>query len=317
MEYNTDYYAVLELKRDATDTQIKQAYRKFALKSHPLKNQNDAEAAKRFRLVAEAYDVLADPQRRAIFDQYGERGLKEGTPNGRGGVAGGWSFSGNPEELFAEHFGSSSPFAEFFASEGNQLFKSYQQTEVKKVPAQEINLYVSLEELYSGARKVQKVVRKRLGMDGRTLSLEEKLLTVEVGAGWREGTRITFPKEGDEQPGLTEPGDVVLVLREKPHPRFVRRGNDLVYTAKLSLLQALTGCVLPVETLDRRVLSVGVNEVAAPGSRKVVSGEGMPHPKTGVKGNLVLEFEVVFPQQLTQSQKQAIKDILAPSPSQA
>lgn len=78
-------------------------------------------------------------QRRAIFDQYGEKGLKLGTPNGKGGVAGGYSFKANPEELFQEHFGATSPFADFFGSnEKDPLFKNYQQTEIKKAPAQEV-----------------------------------------------------------------------------------------------------------------------------------------------------------------------------------
>jgi len=252
-------------------------------------------------------------EKRALFDQYGERGLKEGVSNGKGGLSGGYTFRANPEELFAEHFGSTSPFADFFATRAAApLFASMAKTEVKKAPAQEINLYVSLEELYAGASKSHKVVRRRLAMDGRSLALEEKILKLEVGAGWKEGTRLTFAREGDEELGgeLSETGDVVFVVRTKPHPRFVRRGNDLVHTARLSLLQALTGATLDIETLDRRVIPVALNEVCVPGGSKVVVGEGMPHPKTGVKGNLVIEFDITFPQQLTYQQKNDIKKVL-------
>ena len=256
-------------------------------------------------------------QRRAIFDQYGEKGLKEGTSNGKGGRAGGYTFKLNPEELFAEHFGSTSPFADFFASEhktnnpNDALFKSYQPTEVKKVPPQEINFYVSLEELYGGASKSQKVIRKRLGMDGRTLTLEEKIFTIELGAGWKENTRITFAKEGDEFPGeLNEPGDIIFLLKTKPHPRFTRKGSDLIYTANLTLLQALTGTTIEIETLDHRIIPIGLNEVATPTGSKVVPGEGLPNPKTGVKGNLIIQFNITFPQQLTTDQKNQIKKVL-------
>jgi len=233
--------------------------------------------------------------------------------NGKGGLSGGYTFRANPEELFAEHFGSTSPFADFFATRAAApLFASMAKTEVKKAPAQEINLYVSLEELYAGASKSHKVVRRRLAMDGRSLALEEKILKLDVGAGWKEGTRLTFAREGDEDLGgdLSETGDVVFVVRTKPHPRFVRRGNDLVHTARLSLLQALTGATLDIETLDRRVIPVALNEVCVPGGSKVVGGEGMPHPKTGAKGNLVIEFDITFPQQLTYQQKNDIKKVL-------
>jgi hypothetical protein len=175
----------------------------------------------------------------------------------------------------------------------------------------QINLYVSLEELYSGASKSQKVVRSRLGMDGRTLQLEEKIFVIQVCAGWRELTRITFAKEGDEssQP-LSEAGDIVFLLRAKPHPRFTRRGNDIVFTARLTLLQALTGATLAIETLDRRIIPIGLSEIATPGGSKLVVGEGLPHPKTGVKGNLVIEFDIAFPQQLTTEQKNELKRIM-------
>ena len=106
---------------------------------------------------------------------------------------------------------------------------------------------------------------------------------------------------------------MVFVLRTKPHPRFSRRANDLVFVANLTLAQALTGATVDVETLDRRVIPVALNEVCVPGGSKIVAGEGLPHPKTGVKGNLVIEFNITFPQQLSYEQKNAIKKILAPN----
>jgi DnaJ family protein B protein 13 len=241
-----------------------------------------------------------------LFDQYGERGLKQGVSNGKGGRAGGgggYSFSANPEELFAEHFGTASPFADFFATSAAQpLFNNLATAAAeakRKVPAQEINLYVSLEELYAGASKSHKIMRRRLAMDGLTLQLEEKILKIDVGAGWKEGTKLTFAREGDEEHSSgagaqAETGDVVFVLRTKPHPRFTRRGNDLVFVANLTLSQALTGATIDVETLDRRVIPVALNEVCTPGGNKTVAGEGLPHPKTGVKGNLVIEFNITL-----------------------
>jgi len=203
-------------------------------------------------------------------------------------------------------FGTPSPFADVY--HGN--FKDPDAKEVKRPDPELVNLYCSLEELFVGCTKKQKIVYQKLKADTKTLVPSEKVLTVEVRPGWREGTKITFPHDGDEQIGAP-PADVVLLLREKPHPLLTRRGNDLVFNARVSLSQALTGCTVNVETLDRRVLPVPVTEIVRPGSTKVIEGEGMPlakDPKT--RGNLVLSFTIDFPAELSVDQKNKLKALL-------
>ena len=85
-------------------------------------------------------------------------------------------------------------------------------------------------------------------------------MTIEVQKGWREGTKITFTGEGDEQVGMNT-GDVVFLLKEKPHPLFKRNKNDLIFTAKISLVEALTGTTVQVPTLDGRKISVPITEI--------------------------------------------------------
>jgi len=310
-----DYYTVLDLKRDFTDSQIKQAYRTFALKYHPHKHSAGKEresAERQFRLISEAYEVLNDPERRSIFDQYGEKGLKEGIPNSStGGRSAPYVFRTNPDDLFSDHFGTTSPFVDLFDPATNQHKHVHQDT-TKKVEPQQLNLYVSLEELWSGCTKKVKAVRKKVNLDGADVSLEERVLSVEIGAGWKNGTKVTFSQQGDEAPGYI-PGDLIYTLREKPHPRFVRKGNDLHYAAQISLLQALTGTILDIETLDSRILPIALNEIATPDGNKVVAGEGMPNPKNpNERGNLVIEFSITFPSTLTISQKNSLKQILPP-----
>ncbi|XP_057245052.1 dnaJ homolog subfamily B member 1-like, partial [Malurus melanocephalus] len=98
------------------------------------------------------------------------------------------------------------------------------------------DLRVSLEEIYSGCTKKMKISHKRLGPDGKTVRKEDKILTIEVKRGWKEGTKITFPKEGD-QTATNIPADVVFVLKDKPHEVFRRDGSDIVYPARISLRQ--------------------------------------------------------------------------------
>jgi len=171
-----------------------------------------------------------------------------------------------------------------------------------------MNIYASLEELSQGAMKQVKVVRQVI-VDGQPRP-EEKIIKVTVQPGWKENTKLTFPNSGDEEVDM-ETGDLILVLKEKPHPRFKRDKNDLVYTAKISLLQALTGTVVDVELLDGRILPVAVNDIAKPGYKVVVPGEGMPLAKDSKsKGNLVVDFDVQYPDVLSIKQKEQLALVL-------
>jgi DnaJ family protein B protein 13 len=237
-------------------------------------------------------------------------GLKQGA-NREGKEAGsGWIFQSNPREMFSQFFGHSSPFAEF--SNGESMFMESRDLTPKKMPTLEANLYVSLEELNAGAIKKQKVTRQVLTEDMKTTKPEEKILTIDVQPGWKEGTRLTFPDAGDEGVGMAA-GDIVLTLKEKPHPRFTRRKNDLVYNAKISLLQALVGCTVDVEMLDGRTLPIALDQIVSPGYVKVVPGEGLPFSKNPeVKGNLLIEFTVTYPSQLSIKAKEQLSLLLPP-----
>lgn len=101
-------------------------------------------------------------------------------------------------------------------------------------------LRVSLEEIYSGCTKRMKISRKRLNPDGRSYRSEDKILTIEIKKGWKEGTKITFPREGDETPNSI-PADIVFIIKDKEHPKFKRDGSNIVYTAKISLREVSRG----------------------------------------------------------------------------
>ncbi|KAK2162916.1 hypothetical protein NP493_1496g00028 [Ridgeia piscesae] len=112
-----DYYSILSLTRSASDADIKKAYRKLALKFHPDNNPNDQAAQEKFRMLAEAYDILSDAKKRATYDQFGEEGLKNGVPVGSG-QSGAWTdgytFHGNAIKVFRDFFGGDNPFQEFY-----------------------------------------------------------------------------------------------------------------------------------------------------------------------------------------------------------
>jgi curved DNA-binding protein CbpA len=112
---SANYYATLEIERDASTQQINKAFRKLALKHHPDKHEGAEQAVLAFRAVCESYEVLSEPRLRSVYDQFEEAGLKEGVPDGQGGLIGGsYRFSGDPKRIFETFFGSTSPFGEIY-----------------------------------------------------------------------------------------------------------------------------------------------------------------------------------------------------------
>uniref|UniRef100_A0A1J3E3J3 DnaJ-like protein subfamily B member 13 n=1 Tax=Noccaea caerulescens TaxID=107243 RepID=A0A1J3E3J3_NOCCA len=331
-----DYFKVLQVDRSANDDELKKAYRKLAMKWHPDKNPNNKkEAEAKFKQISEAYDVLSDPQKRAIYEQCGEEGLKnQAPPPGAGGYPGGGaSFHFNPrsaDDIFSEIFGFTKPFgmgvgmggdsragASGFRY-GDDIFASLRAAAggggggggETSIPARkdapiERQLPCSLEDIYKGVTKKMKISRDVLDSSGRPRAVEE-ILPIEIKPGWKKGTKITFLGKGNEQRGVI-PADLVFILDEKPHSVFKRDGNDLVLMHNISLVQALTGYTALVTTLDGRTLTVPVTNVITPSYEEVVKGEGMPIPKDpSRKGNLRLRFTISFPSKLTSDQKSGI-----------
>ncbi|CAH8391323.1 unnamed protein product [Eruca vesicaria subsp. sativa] len=311
-----DYYKVLQVDRNAKDEDLKKAYRKLAMKWHPDKNPNSKkEAESKFKQISEAYDVLSDPQKRAIYDQDGEEGLnRQAPPPGAGDFPGGEaSFRFNrrsADDIFSEFFNYSRAF------DGDSRFPFgedvFSNAPPRKAAPVETQLPCSLEDLYKGTTKKMKISRDVIDSFGRSSTVEE-IMAIVIKPGWKKGTKITFPEKGNEQRGII-PSDLVFIVDEKPHAVFKRDGNDLVITQKIPLVEALTGYTAQVTTLDGRTLTVAVNNVISPSYEEVVKGEGMPIPKDpSKKGNLRIKFNIRFPSRLTTEQKAGIKRMFSSS----
>jgi len=178
-------------------------------------------------------------------------------------------------------------------------------------PAVTRDLYVTLEEVTRGITKKMKITRNVLGSDGRSSRREEKILTIEVKPGWKEGTKITFEKEGDQSPGKI-PADIIFVIRDKPHSLFKRDGANLLYTAKVPLRDALCGTRVAVPTLTGQQVTLNFsNEVIKPQTTKRLQGYGLPYPKDPTrKGDIVVHFDIQFPKNLTESAKEILSEVL-------
>lgn len=350
-----DYYKILGVEKSASDEQIKKAYRKMALKYHPDKNKSP-DAEEKFKEISEAYDVLSDSEKRKIFDQYGEEGLKGGMGGAPGGPGGGsytYTFQGDPREMFRMFFGDDTgngddPFGGmlggmfggrgggtskmFFGTSGmgtggsermdvdDDPFEAFRTTRTggsrqrgqkRQDPTIIRDLPLSVEDLLHGRTKKMKITRRVASADGQSLTSEEKILSIDVRPGWKAGTRITFPHEGDQLPGSV-PADIVFVVKDKPHPLYVRDGADVKYRAKIGLREALIGSTVDIPTPSGATIQLKTGDsVVRPGEVRRICGEGLPYPKQPTKrGDLIVEFDVEFPERLSQDVRNRLAELL-------
>ncbi|KAL4387129.1 hypothetical protein GQ457_09G002660 [Hibiscus cannabinus] len=302
-----DYYKILQVRKNATDDELKKAY------------------MAKLKPISEAYEVLSNPQKRAIYDRYGEEGLKgQVPPPDAGGTTffqtgeGPNVFRFNPrnaDDIFSSfrgmEGGSTSRAFDFGSIFGDDTFSSSGGSRpMNKAPPIQKTLLCSLEDLYTGISKKVKVSREIADANGKTPQVEE-ILTINIKPGWKKGTKITFPEKGNVE-AYVIPADIVFIIDEKPHKTFTRDGDDLILTQKISLSEALTGYTVRVTTLDGRNLTVPITDVVNPSYEEVVPMEGMPIPRDGSKrGNLRIKIDVKFPSRLTAEQKSGMKKLLA------
>ncbi|KAF9602660.1 hypothetical protein IFM89_030548 [Coptis chinensis] len=252
---NTKFYQVLGVPKSASQDELKKAYKKAAIKNHPDKG-GDPE---KFKELAQAYEVLSDPEKRELYDQYGEDALNEPM----GGGAGGHS----PFDIFESFFGGGA-----FGGGGSSRGRRQKQGEDVVH-----SMKVSLEDLYNGTSK--------------KLSLSRNVLCQKC-KGFVSDQAFSGP-----QPD-TITGDIVFVLQLKEHPKFKRKLDDLFVEHTLSLTEALCGFQFALTHLDGRQLLIKTNpgEIVKPGQHKAINDEGMPHyQRPFMKGRLYIKFNVEFP----------------------
>ena len=326
-----DYYEILELNRNCSQEDISEAYRRLSLKYHPkvTKPENSAIFEYHFQKLAEAYEVLCDPNKKQIFDIYGKEGLKNGILGKNGKKKDGYRFLGNGHEIFEKFMGTSNPFTLIRENEKKaketiviDAANPNANVEAEKTEKNEkdinIDLECTLEELYNGCTKNLKYTKKKICEDLRTTEDQEVNIEVEIMKGYDKNTIIPFKEMGNDFPG-EKSSDLVIHIKEKKHPYFKRvNKDDLIYMHEITLAQALNGNPVRLTTLDNRKVAVSIDEIISPSTVKKVPGEGMPvfqkeisiRDLTTKKGDLYIKFHIIFPEYIDPVKKQEITKLL-------
>lgn len=320
MEYK-DYYSVLGVPKDASDKDIKQAFRKLARKYHPDMNPDDASAEGKFKEVNEAYEVLSDPEKRKLFDQFGSEwktwqqrggapddfwqqwgGQPGGGPGGRrttyttgpGGM-GGDDFSDFFQQLFGGLGGmggrSAGGFGDLFGD-----FGARGPAQPRRGRNYEQPVEISLEEAYHGTK--------------RLFQIGDQRIEVTIPAGARTGTRVRVAGKGASGAGGGPAGDLFLVIQVAAHPAFERDGDDLTTKVPVDLYTALLGGEIRVPLPDGHSVMLRVPAETQNGTRFRLRGKGMPVlGRQGERGDLYAVVDVALPEALSDRERELFAEL--------
>jgi DnaJ-class molecular chaperone len=315
------YYDILGVVRNASDKDIRKAYRRLARQHHPDVNPGDKAAEARFKEINAAYEVLSDPQKRRKYDRYGDQWqYADQFEEAQRQSAGRWSFGrgggfdpgdmnlgGDLGDLFQGIFRG------FGRRPGRQRGRDVQQP-----------VEVTLEEAYHGTARVLQMEREEpcatCGGQGQVAGaichvcrgagaiVKPRRLEVKIPPGVREGSRVRVASEGGVGPAGT--GDLYLVVSVRPHERFERRGDDLHTEVEVPLTDAVLGGEVQVPTMTSRVM-LKVPPLTQNGRNFRLRGLGMPRLGGNGKGDLYARAKVVLPQDLSPEQRELFEKLKA------
>jgi len=287
-----DYYKVLGIDKNATQDDIKKAYRKLARKLHPDLNPNDKEAHKKFQQVNEANEVLSDPEKRKKYDQYGKdwqhaeqfEQARQSQQHGFG------------RETFSGDF-NDGEFSDFFASMfGDKGSGGFRQRQTKfRGEDYHAELKLNLTDVYKTHQQV--------------MTVNNKNIRITIPAGVENGQQIKIKAHGG--PGINggPNGDLYISFHIINNTIFRRDGNDLHTSVDLDLYTAVLGGEIIIDTLDGKV-KLKVKHETQNGTKIRLKGKGFPvYKKEGEFGDLMITFQIKIPTNLTEKQKELFEQL--------
>ena len=272
-----DYYATLGLQRNASDAEIKKAYRSMAMKYHPDRGGDE----KKFKEISQAYEFLSDPQKKQIIDLGGD-------PNAQPGMGGGQ----NPFEF---HFNTGNMNDIF----GNFGFGGFGRQPQRRNRSLNINVEITLEDVLSG-----KDFTAEVSIPGKN-----KMINIQIPPGIEHGQQIRYEGMGDDSIPSLKPGDLLVNVMVREHYRFKREGTSLIIDKEIVVWDALLGSTTDIHTLDNKTLAIKIPPGTQPETVLSCKGEGLPNMRTRQRGNLLIRIKVVVPKILNPEQINLIQQI--------
>ena len=345
-----NYYDILNVTKNADENEIKKSYKKLAMKWHPDKNtENKNESEKKFKEISEAYQVLSDPQKREIYDNYGEEGLK------------------NNNDMRQNHFNSPDDIFQMFFGNMRSPFENHFFQKNRKVDTKVVNIPITLKELYNGSKKkitlkiknicnkcngngglnfkvchdcngigiininkmIGKSVMQRIqtncntcfgskkicqticnDCNGNKIKIEENKFILVIEPGFENNDNILFENAGDYIINY-EKGDIMFVLKEEKHNLFTRIGNDLIYYHHILFGDSLIGTQISINNINGEKIIYNEDNMIKENSYTIIKNKGMPIKKQNSKfGDLYIVYKIDYPHKvLTFNEKEILKKI--------
>lgn len=336
-----DLYEVLGVKRDASDKDVRQAFRRLARQHHPDVNPNNAEAETRFKEINAAYEVLSDAEDRKKYDRYGDQWqhadqleqMRRQQGAGAGGFAGGFPGGGQPGQGGSYEFDLSDLFNRSAGNTGGQagsgsggIFDSIFRRGAGRARGQDLEhqTRVTLEEAYNGTTRTIEVHEgaetcRICGGTGQIAgatchacrgtgnATPLRRIEVTIPAGIQTGQRVRVSGRGAPGAGGGPNGDLFIVVEVTPNPRFERRGDDVYVDVDVPVADAALGGEVRVPTLKGRSLALRIPAGTQGGKTFRLAGQGMP--RSGGFGDLHARVRLTIPESLTDAQRRLFEQL--------